>query len=88
MQAVHQMESAFSRITALAGVEEAPEPLETERYLEVALPLDQRCSLTLLPLRSEDFSELPPTVECSGTRFHALAINFWIRNVQPEPPSF
>ena len=52
---------------AVLAMQEAPEDDEPDeaitRFWALRLPMAQRCSLSLLPLRSTEFSELPATVE-------------------------
>ena len=56
-------------------------------YWRALVPIDKRCALSLLPLRSEAFPELPPTVEWGGRKLHAPAANTWAHCVRDVPPS-
>ena len=83
--------------TAFAAARKPPKELDQEsrealeeggrlRYWGAALPAGKRCGLSLLPLRSDEFAELPPTVEWSGGRYHAPAANLWAHCVRDEAP--
>ena len=56
------------------------------RYWSASLPIGKRCYLSLLPLQSNEFGGLPPTVEWEGRRLHAPAANLWAHCVRAEAP--
>jgi hypothetical protein len=75
-------------VTAAAANDDEAETEDVERYWEGPWPLQERCALSLAPLRSEVFTELPPSVSWEGQRFHAPCINFWVHNVDRQCPVF
>jgi hypothetical protein len=56
-------------------------------YWGAFVPIGERCALSLLPLKSVAFPELPPTVEWGDRKLHAPAANTWAHCVRDEPPS-
>ena len=73
---------------AAAEAEEAQALLDGgARYWQVALPVAQRCYLSLLPLASEAWPELPPTVEWEGKALHAPYANAWANCVRDTVPA-
>ena len=57
------------------------------RYWACGLPLNERCALSLLPLGSKTYPELPPSIEWQGRHFHAPCANLWAHAVRNAPPS-
>jgi len=82
-----ELDTLLQRSLTLSGAEEEIEPIDVQRLVSCPKPLAQRCALSLLPLRSEEFSELPPTALLDGVPFLAPAINFWRHHCGPDPPS-
>ena len=77
--------------TALAAAgqeydEDDEEVAAAARYTAAALPAAARCSLSLLPLRGDDFPELPATVTWAGKPYHAPCANLWANKVRASPP--
>ena len=74
------------------GEAEAKEDREALRvegsscYWAAPLPMTSRCALSLLPLRSAAFPELPATIEWDGASFHAPLASLWAHGVRDEPP--
>ena len=52
---------------------------EVAEYWAAAVPLSERCALSLLPLRSDAQAGLPPTVEWQGEKMHAPCANLVAR---------
>jgi hypothetical protein len=52
---------------------------EGERYRSAAVALSSRCALSLLPLRSDTYPELPPSVSVAGESMHAPCGNLSVR---------
>ena len=89
-----ELEEGVKAAHAAAGAEAeeeeeaVSEPLREGgvKYWACTVPMGKRCSLSLLPLKSEDFPELPPTVEWGGKRLHAPSANLWAHCVRNEVP--
>ena len=59
---------------------------DSAQYWTVALKLADRCALSLMPLQSEAFPQMPPSVTFDGARMHAPCANLSAR-LESAPPA-
>jgi len=78
---------AFRRAAAATEAKDEV-PGEVDRYWEAPRKLSERCALSLAPLQSDGFGDVPQTVAWEGQRFHAPCINFWVHNIDRQCPAF
>jgi len=88
-EAAAKLCAIYQRAAAVAAPDdEAPEPVDGDKYWAAPQPLSERCALSLLPLQSADaFPELPPTVAWEGKRCHAPCVNLWLHGVKQAWPA-
>ena len=59
---------------------------DNAQYWTAALKLADRCALSLMPLQSEAFPQMPPSVSFDGARMHAPCANLCAR-LESAPPA-